>query len=106
MKKRIFIFSITRRKELLIILCIFLLQISCSKEYSYEGGFTPVPVSIFTNQIPSNQTINDMMGAIEVGTKFISAKDGTVIGIKFYKSPGNIGTHTVQLYNYYGAPLG
>ncbi len=45
------------------------------------------------------------MGAIEVGTKFMSANKGTVIGIKFYKTAGNTGTHTVQLYNYYGAPL-
>ena len=38
------------------------------------------------------------MGGIEVGTKFMSAIDGTVTGIKFYKTAGNIGTHTVQLY--------
>jgi hypothetical protein len=95
----------TCKKEFFTLFCILLLHISCSKENSYEGGFTPVPVSIFTNQTPSNQTINDKMGGIEVGTKFMSANDGTVIGIKFYKSSGNIGTHTVQLYNYYGAPL-
>jgi len=95
----------TLKKEFFTLLCILLLHISCSKEYSYEGGFTPAPLSIFTNQIPSNQTINDSMGAIEVGTKFMSAIDGTVTGIRFYKSSGNIGTHTVQLYNYYGAPL-
>ena len=95
----------TLKKEFFTLLCILLLHISCSKEFSYEGGFTPAPLSIFTNQIPSNQTINDSMGGIEVGTKFISAIDGTVTGIRFYKSSGNIGTHTVQLYNYYGAPL-
>lgn len=86
-------------------LCVLILNISCSKEYSYEGGFTPDPVSIFTNQTPSAVTINDKMGGIEVGTKFISANDGTVIGIKFFKTVGNTGTHTVQLYNDYGAPL-
>lgn len=86
-------------------LCILILNISCSKEYSYEGGFTPDPVSIFTNQIPSPVTVNDKMGGIEVGTKFISANDGMVTGIKFYKTVGNTGTHTVQLYNDYGAPL-
>ena len=95
----------TLKKKFFTLLCILLLHISCSKEFSYEGGFTPAPLSIFTNQIPSNQTINDSMGGIEVGTKFISAIDGTVTGIRFYKSSGNIGTHTVQLYNYYGAPL-
>ncbi len=93
------------KKEFFTLLSILLLHISCSKENSYEGGFTPVPVSIFTNLVPSNTTINDKMGPIEVGTKFMSANAGTVIGIKFYKTSGNLGTHTVQLYNYYGAPL-
>jgi len=95
----------TCKKEVFTLLCILLLQISCSKEYSYEGGFTPEPVGIFTNQTPSTQTINDKMGGIEVGVKFRSAGDGTVNGIKFYKTVGNIGTHTVQLYTDYGAPL-
>ncbi|MEJ0081723.1 MAG: DUF4082 domain-containing protein [Puia sp.] len=93
------------KKEFFALLFILLLHISCSKEYSYEGGFTPVPVSIFTNQIPSSQTLNDKMGPIEVGTKFMSADKGTAVGIRFYKTSGNTGTHTVQLYNYYGAPL-
>jgi hypothetical protein len=106
MKTIIAFFTKICKKEFFALLSILLLHISCSKEYSYEGGFTPLPVSIFTNQIPSNQTINDQMGAIEVGTKFMSAIDGTVTGIRFYKSAGNTGTHTVQLYNWYGAPLG
>jgi hypothetical protein len=93
------------KKELFTLLCILLLHISCSREYSYEGGYTPVPLSIFTNLKPANQTINDKMGPIEVGVKFMSANDGTVTGIRFYKSTGNTGTHIVQLYNYYGAPL-
>ena len=93
------------KKEFFILLCLLILNISCSKEYSYEGGFTPQPVSIFSNQIPSAQTFNDSLGGIELGTKFISADSGTVTGIKFYKTAGNIGTHTAQLYNYYGAPL-
>jgi hypothetical protein len=105
MKKMIGFLSKTNKKGFFTLLCILLLLISCSKEYSYEGGFIAQPISIFTDQIPSSQTINDKMGAIEVGTKFMSVKDGTAVGIRFYKSTGNIGTHTVQLYNYYGAPL-
>jgi hypothetical protein len=93
------------KKEFFTLFCILLVHISCSKEHSYEGGFTAAPISIFTNQTPSTQTINDNMGGIEVGVKFMSAYVGTVSGIKFYKSAGNTGTHTVQLYNDYGAPL-
>ena len=105
MKTIVVFFKKICKKEFFTLLCILLLHISCSKEYSYEGGFTPVPVSIFTNQIPSGTTLNDKMGPIEVGTKFMSANIGTAVGIKFYKTSGNVGTHTVQLYNYYGAPL-
>jgi hypothetical protein len=105
MKMIICFINKTSRKKFFTLLCILLLHISCTKEHSYEGGFTPVPISIFTNQTPSTQTTNDKMGGIEVGVKFISAKDGQVGGIKFYKAAGNIGTHTVQLYNDYGAPL-
>ena len=95
----------TCKKKFFTFICILFVHASCTKEYSYEGGFTPQPVSIFTNQVPSTQTFNDNLGAIEVGVKFMSASDGTATGIKFYKTAGNIGTHTVQLYNYYGAPL-
>jgi hypothetical protein len=92
-------------KKIFTILCILVLHLSCSKEYSYEGGFTPVPVGIFTSQIPSNQTINDKMGGIEVGVKFRSSINGKIAGIRFYKTAANTGTHTAQLYNDYGAPL-
>jgi len=98
-------FNETCKKNFFTLICILLVHVSCTKEYSYEGGFTPQPVSIFTNLTPSTQTFNDNMGAIEVGTKFMSANDGTVTGIKFYKTVGNTGTHTAQLYNWYGAPL-
>jgi len=105
MKHAIFVVKRTRKKEFFTLLCMFLLHISCSKEYSYEGGFTPVPISIFTTQTPSGQTMNDKMGGIEIGVKFRSSINGNVQGIRFYKTPGNVGTHTVQLYSDYGAPL-
>jgi hypothetical protein len=95
----------TNKKKAFVLLSVFFLIISCSKEYSYEGGFIAEPVSIFTNQTPLNQTINDKISGIEVGVKFRSAMAGKVVGIKFYKSSGNVGTHTAQLYSDYGAPL-
>jgi hypothetical protein len=105
MKTIVHSFNRICKKEFFALMGVLILHISCSKEYSYEGGFTPDPVSIFTNQIPSNKTVNDSMGAIEVGVKFMSSMDGTVTGVKFYKTAGNVGTHTAQLYNWYGAPL-
>src|ERR1700676_3028856 len=105
MKKIIGWLSKTKKKELFTLPCIFLLIISCTKEYSFEGRIITIPVSIFTNQIPPSQTLNDSLGAIELGVKFRPAIDGKIDGIKFYKTTGNIGTHTAQLYTSYGAPL-
>jgi hypothetical protein len=95
----------TNKKSFFTLSFIIFMTISCSKEYSYEGGFIVEPVSIFTNQVPSSQTINDKISGIEVGVKFRSALAGKVVGIKFFKTAGNVGTHTAQLYSDYGAPL-
>jgi Domain of unknown function (DUF4082) len=62
--------------------------------------------SIFTNQKPVGQTDNDRRGGgIEFGLKFQSTVAGYVDGIKFYKTPGDSGTSTVQLYSSGGTLL-
>src|SRR5436305_12152600 len=99
MKQTIFGFRSALGKEFFTLIFLLVVHISCSKEYSYEGGFIPEPISIFINETPSGQTMNDKMGGIEIGVKFRSTRDGNVQGIKFYKTPNNTGTHTVQLYS-------
>jgi Domain of unknown function (DUF4082) len=96
----------TGKKITFTLSCILLLGISCSKEYSYEGAAPAGPVSIFTNQFPVGQTENDSTGGIELGLRFRSAVAGYIQGIKFYKTPGNNGTHTAQLYSFDGTLLG
>src|SRR5450631_3681854 len=93
-------------------LCILLAAISCSKNSnSYEPPPPPPPppdsvtVSIFNSQIPAGVPGNDGFGAIELGVKFQSAVAGVVTGISFYKNPGNLGTHTAQLYSAGGVLL-
>jgi len=89
--------------RIFILSAILLFGISCSKEYSYEGPVPAGPVSIFVNQSPSGPTVNDGVGGIELGVRFRSSITGFVKGVKFYKTPGNSGTHTGQLYSFDGA---
>jgi hypothetical protein len=67
------------------------------------------PCHIFTTQIPVAGTSNDnaISGktGLEVGLKFQSSEAGFITGIRFYKTTGNTGTHTGELYSSAGARL-
>jgi len=89
-------------KAIFILSGIFLFGISCTKEYSFEGTVPTGTVSIFTSQVPAGPTANDKAGGIELGVRFRSTVAGYVEGVKFYKTPGNTGTHTGQLYSFDG----
>lgn len=43
---------------------------------------------------------------VELGVKFRSDTDGYIVGIRFYKGPGNSGPHTGTLWNEFGGVLG
>jgi hypothetical protein len=61
-------------------------------------------VTIFTTQTPLETTGNDGQ-AIELGVKFRSVSPGFITGIRFYKTTGNSGTHTGELYSSTGTRL-
>ncbi len=63
-----------------------------------------VPTTIFTTQTPSVTTGNDGIG-IETGVKFRSSVGGMITGVRFYKTAGNTGTHTGELYSSIGTRL-
>jgi hypothetical protein len=90
---------ITQKTAYTLPLCISLFYISCTKEYSNEGPSIAGAVSIFISQSPLGQTVNDSTGGIELGMRFRSATAGNILGIKFYKTAGNTGTHTAQLFS-------
>jgi Domain of unknown function (DUF4082) len=115
MEKIVGFLNTAMKKGAFTLLCIFLLGISCKKETS---GYNPPPpppppvidsVSIFGNQAPSGTTENDSTGGgiigIELGVKFRSTVNGNVVAVKFYKTPGNNGAHTAQLYTKDGTLL-
>lgn len=58
----------------------------------------------FTTQTPTTTTENDGQG-IEIGVKIQSSIAGFITGVRFYKTTGNSGTHTGQLYSSGGTLL-
>lgn len=61
--------------------------------------------SLFGGLTPATSAADDP-SAIEVGTAFTPAVDGTVTGVRFYKGIGNTGTHTGSLWTPGGQRLG
>ena len=109
MEKIVGFLNTAMKKAAFTLLCIFLIGISCKKETS---GYVPPPppppppvidsVSIFGTQAPTGKTENDSttggIFGIELGVKFRSSVNGKVEAVRFYKTPGNNGAHTAQLY--------
>jgi hypothetical protein len=62
---------------------------------------------IFTTQVPVAVTNNDHQGTVgqECGLRFRSGTAGFITGIRFYKTAGNAGTHTGELYSNTGTRL-
>ncbi|HEY9293965.1 MAG TPA: N,N-dimethylformamidase beta subunit family domain-containing protein, partial [Microlunatus sp.] len=69
------------------------------------AGPREFPCSIWPESIVPSVTSADDQGSIEVGVKFRSAKAGYISGLKFYKGPGNKGTHVGRLWTDTGSNL-
>ena len=74
------------------------------------------PASAASDAVTPNATILDFANpatadsgdasGVELGVKFRSSFPGAVTGIRFYKGPGNTGTHVGSLWNAAGTRLG
>ncbi|GII89073.1 hypothetical protein Ssi03_70630 [Sphaerisporangium siamense] len=63
------------------------------------------PCSVWPDvTVPAEPSVNDGAG-VEVGVKFQTTSDGFIEGIRFYKGPGNTGTHTGTLWSGTGQEL-
>ena len=63
------------------------------------------PCSIWSDSdVPDDESVNDA-NAVELGVKFQADTNGFVAGIRFYKGPGNAGTHTGTLWSATGTEL-
>lgn len=106
MKKILELLNVILNKVAIALLGILFFGISCTKEYSYEGPAPAGPMSIFTSQVPAGITANDNNGSgIELGVRFRSTIAGYILGVRFYKTPGNTGMHSAQLYSFDGSLL-
>ena len=63
------------------------------------------PCTIFGSEVPTNADSGDA-GAIEVGVKFTADADGSILGVRFYKSAANTGTHVGHIWSISGQLLG
>jgi hypothetical protein len=103
MKPIVSLLNIPMKKNLISSACFILLTLGCKKELSAPHPPPPGPdstfLSVFTEQNPIDSTFNDSTGAIEVGAKFQSSVAGIITGMKFYKTTGNVGVHTGQLFD-------
>ena len=61
------------------------------------------PCSIFGGEVPPIPAYADPSG-YELGLRFTPTRDGQVTGVRFYKGPGNGGTHVGRLWNVAGGP--
>lgn len=66
---------------------------------------TTTLMSLFGNETPATAANSDT-AAVEVGTAFTPSVNGQVTAIRFYKGPGNSGTHTGSLWTSTGTRLG
>jgi hypothetical protein len=62
-------------------------------------GDSTCPCSIWAGTAVPAVAADPETDATEVGVKFRSNKGGYISGIRFYKGPGNTGTHIGKLYN-------
>jgi hypothetical protein len=100
MKTLISLLNQTTKAKLVILASLLAFCFACSKDQSSQSS-----ASLFTGVTPKDSTLNDNQGAIEVGMKFQSTMNGTVTGIKFYKTSANTGIHTGELYSATGELL-
>ena len=63
------------------------------------------PCTIWPDTTPSGATDGDDTSSVELGVTFTATSDGTVSGVRFYKEPGNTGTHTGSLWTSTGTLL-
>ena len=72
-----------------------------------EGRSAQATVSLFvvpdetlfgSTAIPVTDTVNDN-NSVELGVRFVSASDGVITGLRFYKGADNTGQHTANLWD-------
>jgi hypothetical protein len=64
------------------------------------------PATLFTTADEPAVAANDDPASIEVGMRFTPDRDGVITAVRFYKGPGNGGTHVGRIWSLAGDLLG
>lgn len=74
-----------------------------ASNYWVDVTFVPTPHTVFPPLVaPTGPLMNGgPTNPLQVGMKFSSVVEGNITGVRFYKQPGNNGTHTGYLYASY-----
>ncbi|WP_229068338.1 DUF4082 domain-containing protein [Actinoplanes sp. DH11] len=70
-----------------------------SRDFQLTG-----PNTLFGTRVPATPAVEDG-SPVELGVRFTPEVDGYVTGIRFYKGPGNTGTHTGTLWTKAGKAI-
>lgn len=62
-------------------------------------------VTVWGDAAPTNGSVDSDRDSVELGTPFTPSKDGVVLGVRFYKTPENAGTHVGNLWDASGKRL-
>jgi hypothetical protein len=73
-------------------------------QFTTTAGSQACPCTLFGTAEPVNPDTGDT-SSIELGVRFTPGVDGVVTGVKFFKSEGNVGTHTGTLWSPTGVAL-
>src|SRR5690349_22959622 len=65
----------------------------------------PGKVTVWGEAAPVGGSVDSDRESVELGTPFTPTKDGVVLGIRFYKTPENTGTHVGNLWDASGKRL-
>jgi hypothetical protein len=65
----------------------------------------PCPCSIWSGSVTPGTLTDPDTDAVELGVKFRADSDGTITGLRFYKSAANTGTHVGHLWTSTGTLL-
>ncbi|MGY1733782.1 DUF4082 domain-containing protein [Geodermatophilus sp. SYSU D01045] len=80
-------------------------RLSTPVGYDSTVGQRTCPCSLWSTATTPSVPAADDPTPVEVGVRFQPTVDGYVTGIRFYKGPGNTGTHTGTLWSAAGQPL-
>jgi hypothetical protein len=69
------------------------------------GGGVGCPCTIWSSSAVPTVVDSGAGPGVELGVKFTSSSNGTITGVRFYKSSANIGTHVGNLWSSTGALL-